>query len=70
MPASRMTARAHVRQRQLVAASLLLVGENPRLVRDLPIDVGTYTPYAALGTLTAGGALGTARSATKARSVR
>jgi len=70
MPASRMTARAHVRQRQLVAASLLLIGENPRLVRGLPIDVGTYSPYAALGALKTGGPTATPRTATKPRSAR
>jgi hypothetical protein len=65
-----MTGREHLRQRELVAASLLLVGENPRLVRDLPIDLGTYTPYVALGGVMSGGTPGTPRSATKPRSAR
>jgi hypothetical protein len=62
MPVYRMTAGEHARQRDRVAASLLLVGEEPRLVRDVPIDPGTYTASAAVGAgrgvLRAGGLLG------------
>jgi hypothetical protein len=41
-----MTAHEHDLQRDLVAASLLIVGENPRPLRELAIDPGTYTPSA------------------------
>jgi hypothetical protein len=47
MPIQRMTAQEHVRQRALVVASLLILGEEPRPLRELAIDPGTYAPSAA-----------------------
>ena len=45
-PLRPMTAHEHDLQRDLVAASLLIVGENPRPMRELAIEPGTYTPSA------------------------
>jgi hypothetical protein len=78
MLASRMTAREHARQRERVAASLLLIGEGPRLARDVPIDPGTLTASAGVGSgrgaLLAGGMQGGlpdfANRSVEARSVR
>jgi hypothetical protein len=39
-----MTTDEHDLQRDLVEASLLIVGENPQPLRELAIDPGTYTP--------------------------
>jgi hypothetical protein len=44
MPIRPMTADEHDLQRDLVAASLLIVGENPQPLRELAIDPGTYMP--------------------------
>lgn len=78
MPASRVTVREHARQRDGVAASLLLIGEDARVVRNVPIDPGTYTASAADGgrreAVTTGGILGglpgTGRRSVDARSAR
>jgi hypothetical protein len=73
-----MTVREQARQRDRVAASLLLDGEAPRLLRDVPVDPGTYTASAAVGcgraALLGGGMRsglpGTSRRSVDARSAR
>jgi hypothetical protein len=49
MRASRMTVREQARQRDRVAALLLLDGADSRLVRDAPVDPGSYKAAAAVG---------------------
>jgi hypothetical protein len=73
-----MTVREQARQYDRVAASLLLIDEDPRLVRDVPVDSGTYTASAAvgcgrgalLGGGMPGGLPGTSRRRVEARSAR
>jgi hypothetical protein len=49
VPTPAMTAGEHDLQRALVAASLLIVGENPRPLLELAVDPGTYTPSDVVG---------------------
>jgi hypothetical protein len=73
-----MTVREQARQRDRVAASPLLVGADSRLVRDVPVDPGAYTAWAAVGCGCGalldgglgGGLPGTGRRSVDARSAR
>ena len=73
-----MTVREQARERDWVAASLLLIDEDPRPVRDLPADPGTYTASAAVGCVRGalqgggmrGGLADTSRRSVDARSAR